>query len=79
MGKKLEDWKVGEVGWHSFHGRCVVKGLFECPIAGWLSPYLTVIREYDGEEKDFYDDNVYQFIPIDEWDASKELKRLAEV
>jgi len=91
MSKGVRDWGIGEVCWHTFHGRCIVKGIPRPPIVGWLgnlSPDLVVIRESDGKELVFNSDhvtnggdplcNVHDLIPIDEWDASKELKRLAE-
>jgi len=86
MSRGVRDWGIGEVCWHTLHGRCIVKGIPRPPIVGWLgnlSPNLVVIRESDCKELSFYSDggslfNVHDLIPIDEWDASKELKRLAE-
>jgi hypothetical protein len=78
MPREVLDWSVGEVCWHIWHGRCIVKEIRECPIAGWLDPILIVIREHDGEPMSFDLTDVRELTPIAEWDASKELKRLAE-
>lgn len=72
------DWGIGEVCWHTWHGRCIVKDIMKSAIGGWLDPVLIVIREHDGEPMSFHEDDVRELTPIAEWDASKELKRLAE-
>lgn len=75
--KSVLDWDIGEVGHHPYYGRCIVKDIQEGVIGGWLNPVLLAIREYDGEIEWFGEANIRTLIPIDEWDASKELKELA--
>lgn len=80
MGTKKEvfDWSIGEVGHHPYHGRCIVKDITESAIAGWLDPVLVVICEYDGEVEYFGNSDVNALVPIEEWDASEQLKKLSE-
>lgn len=72
------EWSVGEVGFHSHHGRCIVLGLVG--VSSFIESiqnrtYLMVVREYDGEQVTLAADYL---VPIDEWDASKELAKLTE-
>lgn len=78
MRKEVLDWSIGEVGHHPYHGRCIVKDIQESPVAGWLDPVLIAVREYDGELEWFGSANIKTLIPIDEWDASEQLKKLSE-
>ena len=88
MSREIEDWGIGEVCWHTFHGRCIVKEIQtnrpigEKPrltkLSEWVDPKISVIRESDGMAFLVYSERAHELIPIDEWDASKELKRLAE-
>jgi cobalamin-dependent methionine synthase I len=73
-----QKWGVGEVGFHSYHGRCIVLGLVG--VSSFIESvqnrtYLMVVREYDGEQVTLAADYL---VPIDEWDASKELAKLTE-
>ena len=88
MSRKIEDWGIGEVCWHTFYDeRCIVKEIWRPPsgekprltkLSEWFNPKISVIRESDGMAFLVYSERAHELIPIDEWDASKELKRLAE-